>query len=350
MVGIKSDWSSIVKKLIGPVFLLTLVSQVSVYAEDLPEIEALAFKVRVVRKTKSGRVYLFDDLSSHKPPQGKLFLIKQSQEPLMAFRVLKSYEDQSQFAAKQVRRYQVPILERAQEYVAWQKIRDLHAGPSNAPVSAEDQSELKELENAASNENIDDGLSDAELARQLEKTPPEKLNREEELTLKQLEIREYPELDRYSNWLSLQMAMLKNDSANKESTYFTGGGIRYGLTIGKRIFAKETSEDSMVIEGSVFYYKVLHYITTTDEYTLAPWGVNLRYNLMWSEIFGFFLYGGFNYNFILASSGETGDGVAQLGGFAPAFGLGLLYTMGPHWQLRFDVGYDLIGIGLVLRY
>lgn len=347
MVRIKSDWTSIVKKLIKPLLLLTLISQSTAFADDLPEIEALAFKVRVVRKTKSGRVYLFDDLSSHKPPQGKIFLVKENQEPAMAFRVLKQYADKPQFAAKRVRQYQTPYLESSHEYIAWQKLRDLHAGPSNIPVSEEDQSELQELENAAISE---EELNDEELARQLDKSTPEKLTRDEELTLKQLEIREYPQLDRFSHWLSLQMGLIRNLSASNEATYYTGGGIRYGLTVGKRMLAKQNSEDSLVLEGTIFYYRVLQFLTPTDEYTMTPWGVNLRYNLMWSETFGFFLYGGFLYNYILSSQGDTAEGIALLGGFVPSFGTGLLYTMGPHWQLRLDLGYDLIGIGLVLRY
>lgn len=268
----------------------------------------------------------------------------------MAFRVLKPYPQSSQFAAKRVRHYQVPALERTHEYIAWQKLRDLHAGPSNTPVSAEDQNELLELENAANNEGMDDGLSDEELARELEKAPKEKLSREEELTLQQLEIREYQPLDRFSHWLTIQMGMIRNLSASQDSTLYTGGGIRYGITAAKRILARKESEDSLVIEASAFYYRVLQFLTPTDEYTLTPWGFNLRYNYMWSETFGFFLYGGFLYNYILASSGGSSDGTTILGGFVPAFGTGLLYTMGPHWQLRFDIGCDLIGIGLVLRY
>ena len=52
------------------------------------------------------------------------------------------------------------------------------------------------------------------------------------------------------------------------------------------------------------------------------------------------------------SEGDDAEhsGADNLGGVRPALGLGILFLVGPNWNVRLDLGIENIGAGLVLRF
>src|SRR4051812_35215047 len=74
-------------------------------AETLPDIEARTFDLRIVRKSKSGRVILFESGREALPKIGRILLLKRGDQPAVVVRVLKIYPDQGAFAAKGLRNY-----------------------------------------------------------------------------------------------------------------------------------------------------------------------------------------------------------------------------------------------------
>jgi hypothetical protein len=156
---------------------------------------------------------------------------------------------------------------------------------------------------------------------------------------------EHEELDPNWNWLSLEFGYFKN------AQYFAGGGVRYGLKLVNNLFFdSRSSQDSLALEGGVFYYKTLNYPEDGEMYNIVPIVGTLRYNILANENFGIFFYGGMMKNFIASSVSGTDEGFAQLGSVVPAVGGGLTFRIGPNWETRVDLGSDMIGAGLVLRF
>jgi hypothetical protein len=72
---------------------------------------------------------------------------------------------------------------------------------------------------------------------------------------------------------------------------------------------------------------------------------------MFGENFGIFFYGGLMQNFVTqVSANATADVQASLQSIVPAVGTGLLFRVGPSWEARVDLGYDMLALGLVLRF
>jgi len=114
--------------------------------EELPSIEATTFPVTVERRSLSGHVYLLST-SGDIPDVGRLILVKKDSTPIMAFRVLKRYQDKKQFAAKWLRRYNdVKQLEAAQDYTAIEKVSDRSP---ESPLTNQDKKDISELEKPA---------------------------------------------------------------------------------------------------------------------------------------------------------------------------------------------------------
>src|SRR4051812_23755000 len=100
----------------------TFADEVSEMAEN-KEIDAKAYDLKTIRPSHSGRVYLFQKTEAELPVAGKIFLLRQGDRPVMAFRVLKVYPETKRIAAKKLLPYEgFPSLDRGSEFRAYEKV------------------------------------------------------------------------------------------------------------------------------------------------------------------------------------------------------------------------------------
>lgn len=341
--------------------------------EVLPDIEAATYKVEVNKRSKSSRVYLFDPKETSQNPKlpktGKILLLTSEKQNVMAFRIIKQYPARNQFAGSKVRTYgQGENLEPGDRYTAIEKIADLSFPEYSAHDRELDQFDLKELE--LEMEPIPVPSYDPDLDAGTSPPPgddPNVVNRSHkrqkivEEDLEDIEVKDEDvdpltpdEVKRFDNdwqWVTAQIAYLANVKPSGETSYYTGGGIRYGVTFAKYLFAKKPKiQDSLTAELGLFYYTVLGYETDTDSFRVLPLIATLRYNLLTSESFGFYFYGGFVKNSVLSASSASDYARSRLSSFGPAAGAGLLFRLGPKWFVRADLGIDCLGAGLLLRF
>ncbi len=107
------------------------------HAERLPEIDAMEFEITPLQTSASGRVYRLR-VEGANPRTGDILLVQKNQEPVAAFRVLKT--EGAEIVAKRVRKYESKTqLELEQKYTAIHKLADLVEPPveeSGAPQTA----------------------------------------------------------------------------------------------------------------------------------------------------------------------------------------------------------------------
>ena len=77
----------------------------------------------------------------------------------------------------------------------------------------------------------------------------------------------------------------------------------------------------------------------------------LLFESVGSAIISFFGYAGIQKGIVLSVSDPYDEAeVDALDAIIPAFGVGLLFKVGPNWMTRVDLGFDQINVGLVLRF
>ncbi|MCM2322316.1 MAG: hypothetical protein NDJ90_03545 [Oligoflexia bacterium] len=399
-----------------------LAPSLAVAEEPLPDIEARTFNVKVLRKSRSGRVILFEAPTEAAPAVGRVLLLKRDGAPAIGMRVLKLYPDKPGFAAKRLRDYvDTDLLNSGNALFAVEKISDL-APPPPPPQTAADRADLRELEqwdaaertpdapkapasltepganlaalestkepgagqepptpeappaeaavggealaaettaaetSAAETGTAETPAENTEAApaenESAENAPAEDLPPEEEdESLLGLAIKEIPDLDPHRHWLSLAIGQLANGG-----DYFTGAGLRYGITVKKLLFLHSAeSQDSLALEGGIFNYNITGYVEAQDSFmVLSPTGA-LRYNIYFRDDFGIFFYGGLAYHYATATSdipsaAEAAETALLLSGITPALGAGLVFRVGPNWDARIDAGLDIVGLSLMLRF
>ena len=115
--------------------------------EDLPEIEARKYPVRARKAASSEQSYLFDDSSDARPMVGRIILLKDGDENVMAFRVIRTFDLEKQFIAKKVRAYgSHRALDLGRELTAIERTQETTL-PTHSEFSADeakDQTELME--------------------------------------------------------------------------------------------------------------------------------------------------------------------------------------------------------------
>jgi hypothetical protein len=232
--------------------------------------------------------------------------------------------------------------------------------PSNPADTAELEAQVEEAPQLAEGElpaDNGDTASDAESAG----TDTSSFEESREETRLGQPIEEIYPLDSNSQGLTFSFGAFRNngppDSAGDPTgaAYFYGGGLRYALTIGTMLFAQSAAvQDTLALEPGVFFYKLVNFIGEDgDAYNLVPIIGTLRYTLNFGENFGLFFYGGLMYNYLLSASGEGQafeDAKVGLASIFPAMGTGLIFRVGPNWDMRFDIGTDVAQLGLMLRF
>lgn len=316
--------------------------------EKLPDIEAKTYDVKVVRRSSSNKIYLFDDITRRNPPVGRLLLLKKNDEAMMAFRIMRTYQEDGKIAAKRIKRYGGnKNLDDDGVYLAIEKISDL-APPPN---TSQDNADLKELEGAEKLKVLPYDPDLDATTTQKTKEVPEEEEKDDNLGVV---IEETQILDHYIHWLTAGFGYVKNyapPAAGGGYHYFSAGNLRYGISLGRMVFFdKNHLQDSIVLEAGAHLYKALNYSTQGDAYTILGLAGSLRYNLLFSESFGIFIYGGVIQSFVLASAQADSASLQSLASFLPAVGGGFLFQVGPGWYTRVDVGLDTINLNLLLRF
>lgn len=332
--------------------------------ETLPEISAKISSVTIDKRSASSRVYLIQNQgpTTNLPAEGRVVLFKNAAGPVMGGLVLKTYPEKNQFAVKNVRDYgngSLP-MEPAQPFTALEKLSDL--APPIPATSTQDRADLKEIAPPAPIAQPATELpplaASATTAPPVTASPapalsPALSNDEDDDDESGVAIEEIKPLDKYNNWLTGELGFLRNsDATGTSTTYFAGGGIRYGLSLGKRLlFARPHLQDSLAAEVGVFYYKIVNFIANAgDGYNVMPIIPTLRYNLTLSEEFSLFFYGGIMFNFASGVANANAQVTTNLGAAQLAVGTGALFRLGPNFDGRIDLGYDMLGLGLVLRF
>lgn len=344
-------------------------------------IEVRTHEFQVIQRSRSGRVYLVssETLSDSLPPVGKVFLAKRSERPYMGLRVLKAYDGERRFAVKKIKEYRpgtflyrdtrIPVLEKVGDR------SEENAPPLTPQERAQDTKDLQEIENLSPSTHPGAAGTDTDPVEtnpvpqtapapgpgpDVQKfdpdidagvTPREEPmgSADDDLTdLENIMVRESVVLDPESRWLSFNLSFMRSGREDGIHPYYLSGGVSYGFDLSKQPFLQgNKAQDSFTLEGLLHYYQV----TEEATYSVMPIGVTLRYNVFTSENLGFFGYGGISKNFVLSVTDpyrdEQFDAVDI---FVPAFGVGLLFKVGPNWMARVDVGFDQVGVGAVLRF
>lgn len=323
---------------------------------DSKEIEAKAYELKTIRPSKSGRVYLFQNLDEGFPVDGKIFLLRQGDTPVMAFRVLKTYPTTKRIAAKKLLPYEgFPALERGSQYRAFEKIGDKVAP---VPPSPEDVQDLKELEGDALEDLTaippppEEGTPEAPsesppeetVAPEVTEPTPESFQppSDEDPELRDTEAPdEYDEIGGYfPNSFTMAVGLLYNGTVPGPNPKF-GGGLLYSRNFGA----------AWAAEGGFFYYKSSGEVNgSTVATTIIPLMGNLRYQQRWKELWTGYVYGGFMYPYVATNVGATNRQLAQIKVISPAVGVGVFLQTGPNWYLRLNLGTDSMTLGVTLRY
>jgi hypothetical protein len=287
----------------------------------------------------------------------------------MAFRIMKVYPDGTKFAAKIVRYYgDLHVLPLSTTYTGIEKIAD-YIPPPPTPQDKADIKELEKKANLPSNEPdaqaspIPPGPKAEVLPHDPELDQPPTPPTQPELSEDETQdahlatvVQETKQLDKHRHWLTAQAGFFVNanpstvTSGNIGLAYSIGGGIRYGISAVKQLFLKRPGlQDSLTPEVGVFIYKIMG--NSGDTYTILPTLATLRYNFQIGERLAIFIYGGALFNFLIDRSNPV-DTVANTLSFSifPAAGAGLIFQIGPSWDVRFDAGFDSFGLGLMLRF
>jgi len=368
----------------------------------LPIIDVRSFPVTILKRSASRSVYLFDDPSAAIPAVGKILLLKENGEPAMGLRVLKHYPQKKQFAAKRVRFYHNRFtLDEATSFEAIEKLTDV--GPAPAPT-AQDTEALKELEEPDLESESDSppvlppseegppgttpepgpptdepGFEGTEPAGSVVKTsgktvvpagdydpeldvetspppvgaidsdtaklPPE----QQSLEIDDIAFDDLVPIEPNPNAVTGSFGYIRNFDEQGATSFFAAGGARYNLTIMRMAFLRRPLlQDSVSLEGGSFFYKTL--FPPANGYNIVSFIGTVRYNIHAGESFSLFFYGGLVQNNVFAAAGADSKIGMSLASILPAGGTGLLFRVGPNWDLRFDFGIDFIGTGIVLGF
>lgn len=377
-------------------------AQTSLDAEEIKEIDATEFNVRLTKTSRSGRVLLLADPGEQDPYPGKILLLKSGKTEVAAIRVLKRYR--GKFAAKVVLPF--ASVKVGEEYRALRKIGDkMNEMILEREKNLEDPDHLKtddELskEVAPDDAELDRGIPLAPPPKPKTKTAPKVIDppaerlddastnasssKPAEPTVEKLEVQKMPDplfnkngdeinsqgnlevspddealldpfaepfvfLEPYPNAMSFQYAQINNvDSARKQASYTSFGG-RYAYNFKKLILTKSgTPQDMLSIEPGIFYYTINGFQVVGDSISVMPISLNLRYSLIFSGGFTAFGYAGLLVNTVLSSENALDPTV--LANTRAALGVGGMLNFGPAWALRVDYGIDMLAIGVVLKF
>ena len=344
--------------------------------ETKKTIDAEEFKVKLLKKSKSGKVLLLEDAEENKPKPGKILLLKENETEIGAIRVLKTYP--GKFAGKLVLSLNENAL--GTSYRALKKLGDRIIKLIREQEKLLPESERSVLDEDLANEVTPD---DRELDRGIPKpqpitkptpkpTPTAKVEKktenqieplfdeegneledgEETSPFSDINIQEDYPLEPFRNIISLQYASINGVDASGKTKSRSSIGGRYGYNLVRgMLLRKKTLQDMLTLEGSVFYYNITGFVSIKDSITVFPLTATLRYNLLPSESIIFYGYLGVSKNIVTFDPEYTSSSdVTVLKNTKLVGGAGTLFKIGPNWAIRLDLGTDLFAIGGSLKF
>lgn len=361
--------------------------------EPIRPIEAEEFMIKPLKKSRTGRVILFEDPAENRPRPGKVLLLKSGNDDVLAVRVLKNYP--GRFAAKAVLTFKE--LQLNNEYRALKKL-------GNKIIALIKEKEERDRRGKNLNENkTDEDLAkevapdDNELDRGIPLPKPkgkrpvapvsapqtrapdmpeplfskdgEELGSssggdalevgDEDGGYGDLSIREDVPLEPKNHAVSLEYASLRSIDKDKNAASYSGFGARYAYNFWRSPFIKKkTLQDLMSVELGLFYYSITGFASTDDSVTVYPFDATVRYNLLFGDSFSAFGYLGFVKNFVKAADNPSTTTPATtaatdttvLNTTKASIGIGAMLKIGPSWAIRVEYGTDLFGVGAVLKF
>lgn len=342
-----------------------------------PQIRAKAYPLLSSRSSNSGRIYLFDDVDSTRPAPGKILLLRQDKSFVAGLRVLRTYLDRKQVAARVVKTYpEFPEIPIGTTFSTAEKVGSLNLPKLTAEEKRKedlmDKQDLKEIESTfdapinpkQTLTEKEDRLSpdptipdfDPELDAGTQQKPPSDFEAEDEEGVdpsqleNPLEIHEIEPLDDSKNMFSVSFGIIRSRTTGGGIAPFRTGALRYSRQVLSDIFQNSpTLQDDLSLEGSIFIYQVLN-PTAGSAVTAMPVGATLRYTLNVRNDYGIFVYGGGTYSQAISSVKVSATGINQIRGPVAAFGVGVFVNVGPSWFARMDLGYDTLSVGLSLKF
>lgn len=347
--------------------------------DQINPIDAEEFHVRILKQSRSKRVLLFEDTAENKPKSGKILLIKQDKDEIVAVRVLKNYP--RKFAAKIV----LPFGTQPKvggDYRALKKIgdkiiemikarekaiSDLDSTKTDEQLAGEVPPDDEELdrgipmpgaEPAPKKEtSVKPNTTEQEKPQPLwdkdgnELTPESIEVADEEEPFADLSVREDLPLEPHNHVVSFQYAQITTGAKDNGSKAYDAYGVRYGYNFGRMTFLKKrTLQDMFTAELGLFIIPIASYYQQNDAVTALPAIATLRYNFLIGETLAFFIYGGVEYNFVQQDGTIPTAQIKYLATTAPAVGGGVLLSIGPAWGVRAEFGYNFFGIGGTLKF
>lgn len=343
-------------------------------------IEAEDFAVKLLKTSSSKRVLLLSTSEENPPRPGKILLLKAGDQNIAAVRVLKHYS--GKIAVKNV----LPFSELSPglSYRALKKIADkmiemirerervygdLDSGKSDAELAKEVSPNDAELDRGIPAPGVVPTPSPAPIEQKKKKAseelPPPLFDKEgNDLTMDDIEIQnedepfeevsvqEFALLEPLNHIVSVQYASIRGINKANVAQNYNAVGIRYGLNAFREVLLKRRNfQDMLTLELGFFYYTVLGFEKTTDEYALLPVIGTLRYSLLFSETLSIFGYLGVNKSNVISSNDDRLTSASRRLSFTKAAaGAGIFFKLGPAWAIRADFGTDMFGVGASLKF
>jgi hypothetical protein len=374
------------------------------HAERLPEIDAQEFEITPLETSSSGRVYRLK-VEGGNPRTGDILLVQKNQEPLAAFRVLKT--EGTEIVAKRVRKYESQSkLELQQTYTAVQKLADLVESPierTEAPSTAPElpppaspnateapaelnppplppeeapaqeapaqeapatdtnavplmgddasQTTLISKQRATALDQYDEGLDATTTPRNL-KTVPGAEDVPSRETMIGPGVIEHEPLSKFNQMVGISAGSFRNMSGFQiPGSNNSGLTAYYNRVIEDSVwFEGHTPHDTLSLEAGLGYYSIVNFTGGFDDYQIMPIRGEFLYSLHVSPSFAFLTHIGAQFNWIFAAENAVDEGLGALSGIQANAGVGMLYQIGPQWYLRGDAGLDRIAIGLAVKW
>ena len=372
-----------------------------------PKIYTRSFDVKVIRPSRTGKIYLIENKTDELPQTGRVILLKQNKQPAMGFKVLKTYPSSREFAAKKIRTYPGhETLDQQGEYRAFEKVGDV--APPPPVISDGEQQDIDELEKE---ENLNEGEStpapvdpitggtsqlapstepgfesfaeqdsgqdkkksgkdepltendfqspeDAptsdekiEIENTIQTTPKPFPKKQQDLEINNDE--EHQKREYFPNRITLDIGLIRSPDLPVGSSYSMSAGV---LLSRKLSISRYVKQNGLALEGGLSYYKVSGVVTddlgaeTTKSFTVIPIRGTLRYDYYLNDSLELYLYGGLHYHQVAANLGVTDEEMSNITRLTPALGVGAFLVTGPSWYLRLNLGYDSWGIGAALKF
>jgi hypothetical protein len=375
-----------------------------VRAEILPEIDAQQITIIPTEISKSGRVYRFKTKSGDIPKTGSIILIQYQKKPIMAFRILNTNEENQEFIAKRVRRYDTEgTLKLNETYESAEKIANLVSPPTIEtrfnpdakpeldpiggknlnPVSTETERKLdpnapplmgdggkasssdvsssgaapRDLEHYDS--DLDSGTSPRNLKRSKEDEESDENDDRSPSSKSDSDIEEFKTFNPFKHMIGVSLGNFRNlSNFSIPGTSHNGFYGDYSQVMQRGVyFRNRRLQDTFAFDLGFAYYSRTNFTGNNDSYELLPLKVEGLYSLYFSESFAFLGYFGLQYNIIFstnnvkpASFPDEQTALNTLSGIQPNLGIGVLYNIGPQWYIRADIGIDRLALGLAVKW